>query len=353
MSELRPPPRPLPGAPARVRVPAAASGELVSAAPLADAPGNPVLVRPVGDGVDLRQWLAANRERVEEWLRERGGVLFRGFDVGSPDDLTAAFAALGYGLLDYVNRSTPRTRVDGKVFTTTEYPADQRIPQHNEMSYADRWPRRIAFLAVTPAATQGETPLADSRAVYESIPAEVRERFERDGVMYVRNMGLGLDLHWEEVFQTSDRARVESFCAEHGIECRWMGDEWLQTRQVRPARLEHAETGARVWFNQAHLFHPSSLGAAAEAALRGSLGERIPRDVLFGDGSPIDAESLGAVRAAYDARMIAFPWQRGDLLILDNELVSHGRAAFTGERRVLAAMGNPGGAAETLETIPA
>jgi hypothetical protein len=350
MTDLRPPPRPLPGAPARVRAPA---GDPVTAAPLADAPGNPFLVRPLGDGVDLRQWLAENGERVEGWLRERGGVLFRGFDLGSPEDLSAALGALGYGLLDYVNRSTPRTRVDGKVFTTTEYPADQRIPQHNEMSYADRWPRRIAFLAVTPAETGGETPLADSRAVYEAVPPAVRERFARDGVMYVRNMGLGLDLHWEEVFQTSDRAQVEQFCAAHGIECRWMGDEWLQTRQVRPAWMVHGETGAPVWFNQAHLFHPSSLGAAAEAALRGSLGERIPRDVLFGDGSPIGAEQLDAVRAAYDACTVAFAWERGDLLLLDNELISHGRAAFTGPRRVLAAMGDPGGTAETLETIPA
>lgn len=346
MTELRPSSRPLPGAPARVRAPAVA-GELVTTASPGDEPRLPLLVRPACEGVDLAQWLAAHRGRVEEWLRRHGGVLFRGFEVVAPEDLRGALTALGYALLDYVNRSTPRTGVSAQVYTTTEYPPDQRIPLHNEMSYTDRWPERIAFLCVVPAATGGETPLADSRAVYRHVTPRTRERFERAGVMYVRNMGLGVDLPWEEVFQTRDRAEVERFCRAHGIECEWRGDDWLQTRQVRPAALRHAATGEHVWFNQAHLFHSSALGPGMEAALRGALGQdRLPRDARFGDGTPIEEDLLDEVRAAYDACTVSFPWERGDLLLLDNELTAHGRSAFTGERRVLAAMGNPGGEAE-------
>ena len=36
--------------------------------------------------------------------------------------------------------------------------------------------------------------------------------------MYVRNYGNGLDLPWQKVFQTDDRARVDEYCARASIE---------------------------------------------------------------------------------------------------------------------------------------
>ncbi len=39
-----------------------------------------------------------------------------------------------------------------------------------------------------------------------------------------------------------------------------------------------------------------------------------------------------------DRNTVAFPWQRGDMLMLDNVLAMHGRATFAGRRRILAAM---------------
>lgn len=39
-----------------------------------------------------------------------------------------------------------------------------------------------------------------------------------------------------------------------------------------------------------------------------------------------------------EAEEVAFPWQPGDVLVVDNMLVSHGRRPFSGERRILVAM---------------
>ena len=66
-------------------------------------------------------------------------------------------------MLDYSYRSTPRTLVNGKIYTSTEYPAEQFIPLHNEMSYARDWAMKIWFYCIKPAAKDGETPIADSR----------------------------------------------------------------------------------------------------------------------------------------------------------------------------------------------
>ncbi|MFD2118218.1 TauD/TfdA family dioxygenase [Streptomyces cirratus] len=212
-------------------------------------------------------------------------------------------------------------------------------PQHNEMSYADSWPATLFLTCLVPAATGGETPVADSARVHARLPQATRERFERHGVMYVRNFGHGMDLSWQEVFQTQDRAEVDAYCARHGIEAQWLGGERLRTRHVVQATLKARATGERVWFNQAHLFHVSSLPAHVESELRADFAEdELPRNALYGDGTPLDPEDLAHVRAAYAAEEIALPWQAGDVMIVDNEQFSHGRNPYSGDRRVLVAM---------------
>ena len=51
------------------------------------------------------------------------------------------------------------------MYTSTEYPADQSISLHNELSYAHRWPEKLFFFCQTEPQRGGETPLADSRRI--------------------------------------------------------------------------------------------------------------------------------------------------------------------------------------------
>lgn len=103
--------------------------------------------------------------------------------------------------------------------------------------------------------------------------------------------------------------------------------------------MESRASGRKVWFNQAHLFHVSSLPASVERELRESFSEdELPRNALYGDGSPLDAADLANVRAAYAAEEIAFPWEAGDVVIVDNEQFAHGRRPYSGPRSVMVAM---------------
>ena len=288
----------------------------------------------------LDRWLAEEGATVEALAERYPAVLLRGFAV--PDE--AAFAAARTHLVpapaDYVYRSTPRHSVGEGIMTATEYPAGEEIPLHCENAYQRRWPLRLVFCCLLPAETGGQTPIADMAAVTARLGAPTLEAVAARGICYLRTYRPGFDLDWQTVFQTDDPATVEAFCLANDIDCEWQSDGVLRTGQTCQAAATHPRTGARLWFNQAHLFHASALGEETMQDMLDIFGpDGLPRDARYGDGSPIEPDLLARVRAAHVAEARQFDWQAGDVLIVDNMRVAHGRRPFTGSRRVLVSMG--------------
>ncbi|TDV04347.1 TauD/TfdA family dioxygenase [Paraburkholderia caballeronis] len=297
-----------------------------------------LVASPVGRS-SMDDSLPAIHALVSRSLDAYGGILLRGFDKLAPAGFNALAASFGRQLLRYEFASTPRTKIEAAVYSSTEYPAHQWIDQHNEQSYTREWPRYIWFFCDRSAKEGGATPVADSREVYRRLSPDIRERFARKQVRYVRNYGNGLDVPWQQVFGTEARDAVEAFCRQRSIQYEWRGDDGLRTWQVCQSETAHPLTQETVWFNQAHLFHVSGLPPAVRDALLAVVDEdELPRNAYYGDGSPIEADVLDEIRAVYQESMLSFPWREGDVMMLDNVLMSHGRAPFTGERRVLVAM---------------
>jgi len=331
---------------AAATAPAKLSADGADAVRIESPPGHeglPVVVRADQPGVELVSWANAHRQVLDEHLARAGAILFRRFEVRSAAEFRDFAASRIHHLLDYQERSTPRRRTgDENVYTSTEYPADQFIEQHNEMAYAHVWPRWIAFYCATAAATGGATPIADSRRVYQLLDPSVRDRFRELGVRYVRNYGTGVDLSWQDVFQTEERDQVERYCERAGIEVEWLPGDRLRTRQVRQAVVDHPVTGERVWFNSAHMFHVAGLGEGLGRSLSSVVDEAdLPRQAFYGDGSPIEAETIRHIREVYRNSAVAFPWEDADVMVLDNMLTCHGRQSYTGVRKVLVAFGDP------------
>jgi hypothetical protein len=113
----------------------------------------------------------------------------------------------------------------------------------------------------------------------------------------------------------------------------------LRTRQVCQAVAVHPLTRETVWFNQAHLFHVSNLEPAVRETLLSVVNEEdLPRQAFYGDGRPIETAVLDEIRDVYQCHAVQFPWQKGDVLMLDNMLAAHGRTPFKGPRKILVAM---------------
>src|SRR5262249_5698532 len=153
------------------------------------------------------------------------------------EDFERVGEALSPQKLDYTYRSTPRSSVGKGVFTTTEYPPDQEIALHCENAYQREWPRRVAFGCLVASATGGETPLADMRRVHTALGDELVDRFETRRVRYVRHYRPHIDIAWEVVFQTSDRAEVAAYCDAHGIEHEWLDATTLRTAQTNQGTI--------------------------------------------------------------------------------------------------------------------
>ena len=282
-------------------------------------------------------WIAAR-------LLRHGALLLRGFAVQTPAQFERLCRAVEPQLRNYAGGDSPRTALTAKIYTSTEYPAHLEIPLHNELSYRHQWPRKLFFFCQQAPVEGGETHLADGRRLLAAIDPAVRQRFMQKQVAYIQNLhdGWGLGKSWQETFETDDRSAVETHCHASGSEFRWT-ERGLWTRTVCPAVITHPATGEAVWFNQADLWHVSSRGRKYQDDMLRILGEAaLPSNACYGDGSPIDNEHLDAVRRACRGTEVVFPWRQGDVLLIDNILVVHGRKPFTGERRILVAMGGEG-----------
>jgi Ribulose-5-phosphate 4-epimerase and related epimerases and aldolases len=300
------------------------------------------LITAQDDGIDLITWASQESKRLEGLYQKYGAVLFRGFALKDNNAFQSLCESFATQLLDYTEPSTPRTKVNDKVYTSTEYPKDRSIPQHNEHSYTRSWPQKIWFYCQVPSPSGGETPIADSGLVYDILPQQLRSRFVDKGVMYKRNYDQNLDLPWQHVFGTEDKNVLEAYCRKHDINFKWLDNGGLQTWYTAQAVAKHPSTGKDLWFNQAHLFNLLSLPDAVQEYMTETIGvDHMPRNSYLGDGTTISKEEYDAINDAYQKAKITFKWHAGDVLWLDNMRYTHGRNPFEGDRKVLVAMSDP------------
>jgi hypothetical protein len=288
---------------------------------------------------ELTSWMSDNMDAVQDGLNEAGLVLFRGFNTDDAATLKNTLSLFGADPMTDARWSTPRSSVGDGAFTSTEYPPEQWIVLHSEMSYARTWPRLLLFQCKIAADTGGATTIADMRAVSEALGDLVEEFHERE-VIYLRNFRQGLDIPWQTAFDTEDRDEVIEIGKRNGLDIEWLPNGTLRTGQQAQGAIN--APGGALWFNQAHLFHPMQLPAKTRQALVAALGaDGLPRNAVFGDGEPIPDATIQRILDVLAEKTLNIDWQDGDLSIIDNMRWMHGRAPFTGTRKVLAAMGLP------------
>jgi alpha-ketoglutarate-dependent taurine dioxygenase len=293
-------------------------------------------------GADAESWVTEHLATIRELTAAHGAVLVRGL---TPADRPAAVAAvravIGEGLAEREGFAPRDCHAPG-VYSSSHWPADQPQCMHHELSYMTGAPGLLAFACVTPPASGGVTGLADAAAVLRDLPAELVERFERHGWRLTRSYNPLVGTAWQEAFGTADRAEVERYCADNDLAAAWHPDGTLTTTQTRPAVRTHPGTGERVWFNQIAFLNEWTMEPAVREFLVAEFGPvGLPFNTFAGDGSPLDKATVDLINEVYEKHTAREPWQRGDLMVVDNLRVAHSREPYRGDREVLVGLGEP------------
>ncbi|MCG8417119.1 MAG: TauD/TfdA family dioxygenase [Proteobacteria bacterium] len=287
----------------------------------------------------LTAWVAAHRERFFERVMQHGAVLLRGFAIDTPDDFAAFVDSLGLDNMPYVGGAAVRNRVSGdRVLTANESPPSEPIPFHHEMSQVPAPPDYIVFYCDIPPAEGGETPIILSNEVYRFFHQnhpEFLRRVEELGVRYIRIMpaeddpSSAIGRSWKSTYQAESRAGAEAAMREQGTSWQWLDNGNLRTvTAALPAIRSESRTGQKTFFN------------SMIAAYTGWVDSRNDptKAIELGDGSPVDHDAMMAIAAYMKEHCVAFPWQKGDVLVVDNRLTMHSRNPFTPPRRILASV---------------
>jgi len=246
----------------------------------------------------------------------------------------------------------PRRHYAEGVYSASNWPPNEHMCMHHELSYAVELPSLMLFACLVAPAGGGETPVADSPNVLNALPADLVERFERVGWLLIRNYNNDIGASVAEAFGADDRRAVESYCRANAIQFEWQPNGELRTWQRRSAVVRHPRTGQRCWFNQIAFLNEWTMDPEVREYLVDTYGEDgLPFNTRFGNGDPIGADVIQLIDEVYEKNTARERWQSGDLFLVDNVRTAHGRESFEGPREVLVAMADALHLADCSPTI--
>ena len=302
--------------------------------------GKPPVLRVDATG-DAAGWAAEHRDALRAAVVEHGSLLVRGLGLRDASETEAVFRQLG-SLMTEREAFAPRHRYSEGVYSASKWPPNQHLCMHHELSYALEPPGLMLFACLVAPTGGGETPVADSVKVLSAVPAELVERFEREGWLLIRNYNNDIGASVAEAFGTDDRRAVESYCRANAIQFEWRPNGGLRTWQRRSAVVRHPRTGQQCWFNQIAFLNEWTMDAEVREYLVDTCGEDgLPFNTRFGNADPIGPDFVQLMDEVYEKNTARERWQSGDLMLVDNVRTAHGREPFEGPREVVVAMADP------------
>jgi len=289
------------------------------------------------DAVDA--WVAGRRDDMDTLLNIHGAILFRGFPLASVEDFDRFVRAFDYPNFQYRDSLSNAVRVNRteRVFTANEAPPDVEIFMHHEMAQTPVYPSRLFFFCEKPSEAAGATPICRSDRLWTRIKGELPEfaaAAEARGLLYTNVMpdaddaSSGQGRSWRSTFMVDDRDAAEARLSELGYRWEWLDDGSLRATTPTLPAVRTLGDGRQVFFNQ------------LIAGFRGWKDTRNDpaKAITYGDAAPLDAEAVERLCDIADELTFEIPWQAGDVALIDNYLVMHGRRPFKGTRKVLASL---------------
>ena len=292
------------------------------------------------------QWLQSVRHVIDRLIVAHGAVVLRGFPVRETDDFVALTGEFPKFLGGYAGGRAPRSAVKAHVMEATRLAASVELSLHSEMAYMRDYPKRLAFFARKIAAKSGETTIGDMRDLINDIAPETLDKLRTHKIRMATNYGpksdslegsyAHMDLRgWNQAFFTEDPQEVEAICAQKGLEPIWNEDGSLTLLTHLEPFATHPVTGQALYRSGIHM-RPQSQNDALTREIRAR--QKYPTGATLGNGEPLLPSELHQIDAACAARTVHWKWQAGDVMIVDNLQVWHGRNPYDGDRETQVAL---------------
>jgi alpha-ketoglutarate-dependent taurine dioxygenase len=252
-------------------------------------------------------------------LNKTGAVICRGY-LESMEDFIEFSDRFTRNFVPYVggaNNGRALVRANSSVYTVTEPSMKTPLPLHSEMYYTPNPPDLVWFYCITPAAANGETTLCDGRKILAELSPATRREFEDREVIYRRNFAPSV---WRHVYQTDKIDDVEAFCQANQLALTVHADGGIST-VYRDSAIVRSPDGDAFVNSVLNFAAHEYLAGSSESQVRWSNNEEIGRAILM------------EVKTVSDRLTVAHAWQPGEVIVIDNARVMHGRRAFNDDQR--------------------
>jgi len=302
-------------------------------------------------GMSEADWITSNRESLLAQLERDGALWFRGMELmKSKEGFQQFYELLGLNPCQDPLASVGARAVvskKGAMYEAVNKPSRRKffVGMHNESTFK-RTNRLGAFVCFKQAETGGEFLLMDGQKVLAEMDPDVRTRLYERGVQFsnaelpffdfLRSAG-PLKEVLKPVFQQMASVAVAAKI-DMELELKWAENEkdGLRLLAFSPPQSpinRHPSTGDPAWFCNVHS-HSRYLRDQRDGDLPETSGaSKLNRtDMYYGDGTPIPKEDLEHIDELTMRNLVYVPMEEGDVVLVDNYQVLHGRNVFEGER---------------------
>jgi alpha-ketoglutarate-dependent taurine dioxygenase len=323
---------------------------------------------------DLIQWYDENGQWINETIAKYGGIILRNFNIKTPVDFDNFVGHIHPDITtDIYLGTTPRYRVNGTrfIFTASEAPKIVSIPTHIELSFSPAPPPRIYFFAhVINSKPGGNTPITDFAQVWTDLSPALKDKIAHKGLVYERwyrhekNPANDPLVHktWQAMFLTDNKTVVREMALAQGYNPTWDEKDDLLLKHQAIVTRTNKQTGREFWCTHFNVLHAQTVAVpyAWDAQLlrsktsalialifhlvvngRHLLGYHYGANTLYGNGeteSEMEWDEAMHIREIISKNTWIFDYEQGDVVMLDNHRLAHGRTPwFTGKRSVLVA----------------
>lgn len=256
--------------------------------------------------------LELNREEIISLFKSYGLLLFKGFETNL-DTFREFSNSLSTNFMDYTGGVFTRRVInnDATILSVNNFKSEIKL--HGEMYYQKNIPLMLWFFCAHPAVQDGETTVCDGRQFFNELSHSTKELFSKKKLKYFGHLNKEA---WQKQYKTEDLSVLEKICKSNNLQLQVNKDESINLQYICPA------------------VHPSQCGRYM-VFINSLLPTKHtnPNSVLFDDNSEIPDDIISELNGIADKITKKISWQTGEILMVDNTRIMHGRRAFSDNQR--------------------